>query len=109
MDPRFRGGDNAQLTTPLEAKQKGTVMLNKFKGLLVLPTFGGDEDKTRVAGLLQIMPLSFFIIGVTVIPITILIEGSNPGVVAIFALAGLMAPLLWFIARRAAFGWLVFC
>jgi PAS domain S-box-containing protein len=75
-------------------------MLDKVKGLLAPPTFEDDEDKTRVAGLLHIMLLSVMVLGVVLAPVGLLLEGSYPGVIAIFGTMPALALLLWFWARR---------
>jgi signal transduction histidine kinase len=75
-------------------------MLEKTMRLLAPPAFEHDEDKTRVAGLLHIVLLSEIVMGVVLVPIGALIEGSYPGIIAIFGLLIALAVVLWVGARR---------
>src|SRR3974377_1044020 len=73
-------------------------MLEELKKHLAPPIFEDDEDRTRIAGLLNFTLLATFVMGLIFVPIGILTKDSYPGIVIIMAiLTALTLPMLFLL------------
>jgi PAS domain S-box-containing protein len=75
-------------------------MLDRIRTHLAPPIFEGDEDRTRIAGLLNVILCSMFVIGLIFMPIGALNKGGYPGVLIITGILSALAPVMLWMLRR---------
>jgi anti-anti-sigma regulatory factor len=75
-------------------------MLAWIKRLLAAPVFEGDEDKTRIAGLLNIVLLAVFVAASILTLLTSQLSVAKPGSLATGAATAILALAMWFIMQR---------
>ena len=75
-------------------------MLDRIKTLLSSPIFEDDEERTRIADLLNSMLLAMLVIGLMFVPIGALTHGSYNGVVIIMAILTALTPVMLLLLRR---------
>jgi len=75
-------------------------VFERLKTLLVPPIFEDDEDRTRIAGLLNFALLATFVMGLIFVPIGILTKGSYPGIIIIMGILTALTPFMLLLLRR---------
>lgn len=72
----------------------------RFKAFFAPPVFANDAEKTRIAGLLNIILLALIVIGLLAAAITLAVRGATVGVLATVVIAAFASLPLWFMMRR---------